>query len=57
MNKLKLNSRKQVFKKYGNTIQVGDKNGNVIAFKLKKNLSRINKFSNNILPSGFETFK
>jgi group II intron reverse transcriptase/maturase len=57
MNKLKLNSRKQVFKKYGNTIQVRDKNGKLIAFKLEKNLPRIDKFSNNILPSGFETFK
>ena len=57
MNKLKLNSRKQVFKKYGNTIQVRDKNGKLIAFKLKKNLPRIDKFSNNMLPSGLKTFK
>lgn len=57
MNKLKLNSRKQVFKKYGNIIQVRDNNGKLIAFKLKKNLPRIDKFSNNILPYGFETFK
>ena len=57
MNKLKLNSRKQVFKKYGNTIQVRDKNGKEIAFKLKKNLQRIDKFSNNMLASGFVTFK
>jgi group II intron reverse transcriptase/maturase len=57
MNKLKLNSRRQVFKKYGNTIQVRDKNGKLIAFKLKKNLSKIDKFSNDSLPYSFETFK
>jgi hypothetical protein len=57
MNKLKLNSRKQVFKKYGNTIQVRDNKGKLIAFKQKKTLPRIDKFSTNILPSGFETFK
>lgn len=57
MNKLKLNSRKQVFKKYGNTIKVRDKNGKVIAFKFKNNLPRIDKFSNNTLSSGLETFK
>ena len=57
MNKLKLNSRKQVFKKYGKTIQVQTDEGKSVAFKLEKSLPRIEKFSNNALPSGFETFK
>lgn len=57
MNKLKLNSRRQVFKKYGKTIQVKDESGKLVAFKLVKSLPRIGKFSNKILPSGFETFK
>jgi group II intron reverse transcriptase/maturase len=57
MNKLKLNSRRQVFKKYGKTIQVEGKDGKLFAFKLEKSLPRIEKFSNSILPSGFETFK
>jgi group II intron reverse transcriptase/maturase len=57
MNKLKLNSRSQVFKKYGKTIQVQNDDGKLIAFKFKKTLSRIEKFSNNTLSSGFETFK
>ena len=57
MNKLKLNSRRQVFKKYGKTIQVEGEDGKLFAFKLEKSLPRIEKFSNNILPSGFETFK
>lgn len=56
MNKLKLNSRRQVFKKYGKTIQIQNDNGKLIAFKLEKSLSRIEKFSNNVLPSGFEMF-
>jgi group II intron reverse transcriptase/maturase len=57
MNKLKLNSRRQVFKKYGNTIQVKDDSDKLVAFKLVKSLPRISKFSNKILPSGFEIFK
>lgn len=57
MNKLKLNSRRQVFKKYGKTIQVQDDNGKLVAFELKKSLPRIEKFSNSVLPSAFETFK
>jgi len=57
MNKLKLNSRRQVFKKYGKTIQVKDESGKLVAFKLVKNLPRIGKFSNKTLPSGSETFK
>jgi len=56
MNKFKLNFRRQVFKEYGKTIQVQNDNGKV-AFKLVKNLQRIEKFSNIVLPSGFETFK
>lgn len=45
MNKMKLNSRRQVFKEYGSAISVksGDK---TISFKLEKKLPRINKFSN-----------
>lgn len=46
MNKLKLKSRKQVFKKYGKTIQVGNNSGKVVAFKLEKYLPRIERFSN-----------
>jgi hypothetical protein len=57
MNKLKLNSRRQVFKKYGKTIQVQNDEGKLIAFKLVKNLPRIEKFSNSVISSGFETFK
>lgn len=57
MNKLKLNSRKQVFRKCGNPIQIEYEIGKVIAFKFRKNLSRIEKFSNNILFAGFEAFK
>lgn len=57
MNKLKLNSRRQVFKKFGKTIQVRNDDGKLVAFKLVKSLSRIEKFSNSVLPSGFETFK
>lgn len=57
MNKLKFNSRRQVFKKYGETIQVQNDNGKLVTFKLKKSLPRIEKFSNSILQSGFETFK
>lgn len=57
MNKLKLNSRRQVFKKYGKTIQVQNDEGKLVAFKLVKNLPRIEKFSNSVLSSGFETFK
>jgi group II intron reverse transcriptase/maturase len=57
MNKLKLNSRRQVFKKYGERIQVQDDNGKLIAFKLEKSLPRIEKFSNAARPSAFETFK
>ena len=57
MNKLKLNSRRQVFKKYGKTIQVQNDEGKLVAFKLVKNLPRIEKFSNSIISSGFETFK
>lgn len=57
MNKLKLNSRRQVFKKYGKTMQVQNDNGMPVAFKLEKSLSRIEKFSNSIIPSGFDTFK
>lgn len=57
MNKLKLNSRRQVFKKYGKTIQVKNDEGKLVAFKLVKNLPRIEKFSNSVLASGFETFK
>lgn len=57
MNKLKLNSRRQVFKKYGKKIQVKDDNGKLVFFKLEKSLPRIEKFSNNTLPSGFQTFK
>ena len=55
MNKLKFNSRRQVFKKYGKTIQVQKDNGKSVAFKLEKSLPRIEKFSNSILQSGFET--
>lgn len=57
MNKLKLNSRRQVIKKYGKTIQVRNDDGKLIAFKLVKNLPRIEKFSNCALSSGFKTFK
>ena len=57
MNKLKLNSRRQVFKKYGKTIQIQNDKGKLVAFKLVKNLPRIEKFSNSVLLSGFETFK
>nr|YP_009485446.1 cox1I1a maturase [Halamphora coffeaeformis]AVR57510.1 cox1I1a maturase [Halamphora coffeaeformis] len=57
MNKLKLNSRSQVFKKYGKKIQVENDQGKLIGFKLEKTLPRIEKFSNSVLPSGFETFK
>lgn len=57
MNKLKLNSRRQVFKKYGKTIQVQNEEGKLVSFKLVKNLPRIEKFSNSVLSSGFETFK
>jgi hypothetical protein len=57
MNKFKLNSRRQVFKKYGKTIQVQGDDGKLFAFKLEKSLPGIEKFSNNILPSGFETFR
>ena len=57
MNKLKLNSRRQVFKKYGKAIQVENDDGKLVVFKLEKNLPRIEKFSNSVLPSGFETFK
>ena len=57
MNKLKLNSRRQVFKKYGKTIQVRNDDDKLVAFKLVKSLPRIEKFSNSVLPSGFETFK
>lgn len=57
MNKLKLNSRRQVFKKYGKTIQVQNDKGKLVAFKLAKNLPRIEKFSNSIISSSFETFK
>jgi len=57
MNKLKLNSRRQVFKKYGKTIQVRNDDGKLVAFKVVKSLLRIEKFSNSVLPSGFETFK
>jgi len=45
MNKMKLNSRAQGFKKYGSTLFVGiDKKGKKIELKLQKNFSRINKF-------------
>jgi len=57
MNKLKLNSRRQVFKKYGKTIQVQNEDSKLVSFKLVKSLPRIEKFSNSVLPSGFETFK
>lgn len=57
MNKLKFNSRRQVFKKFGKTIQVRNDDGKLVAFKLVKSLSRIEKFSNSVLPSGFERFK
>jgi len=57
MNKLKLNSGRQVFKKYGKTIQVQNDKGKLVAFKLVKNLPKIEKFSNSIISSGFETFK
>jgi len=57
MNKLKLNSQRQVFKKYGKTIQIPNDRGKLVAFRLVKDLPRIEKFSNSILLSGFETFK
>ena len=38
MNKLKLNSRRQVFKKYGKTIQIQNDRGKLVAFKLVKKL-------------------
>lgn len=57
MNKLKLNSRRQVFEKYGKTIQIQNDKGKLVGFKLEKNLSRIEKFSNSIISSGFATFK
>lgn len=57
MSKLKLNSRRQVFKKYGKTIQIQGNDDKIYAFKLEKNLPRIEKFSNTILPSGFEIFR
>jgi group II intron reverse transcriptase/maturase len=56
MNKLKLNSRKQVFQKYGKTITVKAENGKRIFFKLEKSLARINKFSSTIFSSAFEIF-
>lgn len=46
MNKLKINSRRQVFKKFGKEITVDKrKNGKPIKFNLIKSLKRINKFS------------
>jgi group II intron reverse transcriptase/maturase len=40
MNKLKLNSRSQVFKKYGKTIQVKNNDGKLVAFKFGKKLTK-----------------
>lgn len=57
MNKLKFNSRRQVFKRYGETIQIQNDDDKLVAFKLEKSLPRIEKFSNSITRSGFETFK
>lgn len=57
MNKLKLNSRKPVFKKYGKPIQVQNKDGKLVCFKLVKNFLRTEKNFNNVLLFGFETFK
>ena len=41
MNKMKLNSRRQVFKRYGNNLKVEDN----ISLKLERNLPRLNKFA------------
>ena len=57
MNKLKFNSRRTVFKKYGKTIQVQNDKGKLVVLKLVKSLPRIEKFSNNVLSSGLQTFK
>jgi hypothetical protein len=46
MNKLKLNSRCQVFKKFGGSITVGTIKDKPIQFRSKKFLKRINKFNN-----------
>lgn len=45
MNKMKLNSRAQVFKRYGFFLKVGDVKGKSICLKLEKTLKRLNKFS------------
>jgi retron-type reverse transcriptase len=59
MNKLKLNSRRQVFKKFSKEIKINNngKKGKFIKFKLQKSLKRINKFSNNNLSDPFAVFK
>lgn len=45
MNKMKLNSRAQVFKKYGSSLCVGvNKKGKKFELKLQKSFPRINKF-------------
>lgn len=45
MNKMKLNSRAQVFKRYGFYLNVGEVKGKQICLKLEKSLKRLNKFS------------
>jgi len=56
MNKLKLNSRSQVFKKYGQKLCIKEDN-KIIYFKLQKTLKRINLFSDSpIIRNPFKIF-
>lgn len=57
MNKLKLNSRKQVFQRFGTQLSTPHEHNkkNIARFEIRKSLTRINKF--NINPTiPFETF-
>lgn len=57
MNKLKLNSRKQIFIKFGKKITVGQNSkGKPYEFQLQSSLKRINKFSNTGNWNLFRTF-
>lgn len=46
MNKMRLRSRRKVFKKFGSNLTINE-NGKLYHFKLQKSLKRINKFSPN----------
>lgn len=58
MDKLKLNSRRRVFKIYGSDININKRNGGpVINFNLQKSLTKLERFSKKTLNDPFDSFK